>query len=367
MNYCINTSIKDYLACKAHSEMPLKLVVQSTSGSSLIKKLQNQGCEIVKQLNVDLQQTENRKKDYSTINFLMMNDAILEAKNLNANLVISTDIHHTKIGVAVKLTNENKFKILTPNQIGLLLLDFLTGFLGNAEDNPQAALIRGINTSDLLERVAEKRNLQSYLSLAGQENLIEAIKFNRKNNEIFLALDEQNHFIINSNQNSSSPIDIILILCDIAQELQKEGKSLFDRVVELYAVYGLYLEKNFSVSAKDGRGESKLPDIMSVFRKPNYRKIGDHEIRLKNDYGKQISENRLTGKKIKLDFPKKDETIQFVTTDGCKIGVSAVKEDCKINYHISVNTRLLSIDEYEFMNNSLNEKVNKLMNQLIKA
>ena len=190
-----------------------------------------------------------------------------QAERTGADIVLGTDPDCDRVGVAVK--TEDGYQLVTGNQIGALLIDYVLSHTDLSKiDNP--AVVKTIVTSELGAEIARKKGLTVFSTLTGFKFIGEKItQFERaraegdgdRNYTFVLGYEESYGYLAGTHAMDKDAVVSNMLICEMAAEYKAAGKTLLDRMDEIYIEYGYYRDAldSFTLKGKDG-----LEDISSM-------------------------------------------------------------------------------------------------------
>lgn len=204
---------------------------------------------------------------------------IEQAARTGADIVLGTDPDCDRVGVAVKtvdkVTDEVNYKLVTGNQMGALLTDYVLSHTDlSIVNNP--AVVKTIVTSDLGAEIAQKYGLTVYSTLTGFKFIGEKItqfekawtEDNKAQQYTFvLGYEESCGYLVGTHTRDKDAVVSSMLICEMAAEYKAQGKTLLDRMNELYAEYGYYCDALDSFTLKGKDGLEKISSMMSELRR----------------------------------------------------------------------------------------------------
>ena len=127
-------------------------------------------------------------------------------------------------------------------------------------------------------------------------------------------------------------VSAVALLCEMAAYEKNKGKSLFDKMIELYMQYGFYYEHLISITKKGMNGAKEIADMMTNYRINPPATINNSKVVELLDYDLQIGKNLITGQTWTIDLPKSN-VLQFLTEDGSKISARPSGTEPKLKFY----------------------------------
>ncbi len=240
------------------------------------------------------------------------------AKACGADIVIGTDPDCDRIGVAVNVGDE--FKLLTGNQTGALLTDFV---LSHRNITPKSTMITTIVTGEIGAQAAKSRGAQVMLTLTGFKYIGEKMtEFEKTGSHEFLfGYEESYGYLAGTHARDKDGVTAAMLICEMAAEAKAEGHNLFERLEALYARLGYFLDEQDSHTLKGKDGAAKITGMMTWLRENGTTLTG---VTGKFDYS--------TG----IDGLPKENVLKFPCDDGSWIAVRPSGTEPKIKVYYSI-------------------------------
>ena len=183
-----------------------------------------------------------------------------------ADVVFATDPDGDRLGVG--LWNGSGYTLLSGNEIGVLLYDYLL-----ATGKEGGKVFKTIVTTDLLDDLAKDHGqevvsvLNGFKYIGDQVNLLAE---QGKEQEFILGVEENYGYLVGSYVKDKDSIGALLLFSNLVQYNKNLGKDPLDRLQEIYDTYGYREQKVVSYTLK-GRGKKKIASYMAMLRdvKPN--------------------------------------------------------------------------------------------------
>jgi phosphoglucomutase len=155
----------------------------------------------------------------------------------------------------------------------------------------------------------------------------------------------------------------VALLCEMAAYEKEKGRSLFQKMIDLYVQYGFYKEHLISITKKGMDGQQQIAAMMEGYRSNPPLKINGVNVEQLLDYEMRKGKNLLTGEEWEIKLPKSN-VLQFILTDGSKISARPSGTEPKIKFYFSVNGKLGSANDFEKVGKELDMKIKAIINDL---
>ena len=247
--------------------------------------------------------------------------AIAQAQQEDADIVIGTDPDCDRIGVAVK--HEGAYKLLTGNQIGALLAEFV---IVHTEVTEHSTLIKTIVTNDFGAKIASGKGLQIIETLTGFKYIGEKInEFEASDdltNEFVLGYEESYGYLVGTHARDKDAVISALLICEMAAYYKAKDLTLFDKLEQLYGEHGYYLDALDSITLTGVAGAARIKEMMEEVRESDVQFFANvDEVR---DYATGIA-----------DLPK-ENVIKFMLKDESWVAIRPSGTEPKIKFYYSV-------------------------------
>lgn len=292
-----------------------------------------------------------------------MSIGLNKAKELDADILLGTDPDADRVGVGVK-NNHGEWVLLNGNQTALLAFNYIIEARKNkGAARPNDMVIKTIVTTYMIDAIADKNNISCYNTLTGFKWIAELIREKEGNENYIIGGEESFGLMIGDKVRDKDSISAVAIICEMAAVEKDKGRTLFDKLMELYVQYGFYYEKLISLTKKGMNGSKEIADMMQGYRDNPPKEIAGSKVKELLDYQLQISKNLLTGKTVKIDLPKSN-VLQFITEDGSKISARPSGTEPKIKFYFSVNTSLNNTKDFDKTQELLDGKIDNIISSM---
>lgn len=217
--------------------------------------------------------------------------AIELAKKEEADIIIGTDPDSDRIGVVVKDSEGNYF-VLNGNQTGTLLAEFLLRkkkINGTLPEN--GVVIKTIVTTDMVETIADKYDIDCENVLTGFKFIGEKIKYYEENNyckRFIIGMEESYGYLSGTYARDKDAVAASMLVAQMAADYKQQGKTMYEGLMGLYEKYGYFQQEVVSIVLDGMEGAEKIRKIMEKLREKTPQ-IEGVEIKTVLDYSKGIA------------------------------------------------------------------------------
>lgn len=289
-----------------------------------------------------------------------MSIGLKKAKELDADILLGTDPDADRVGVGLK-NNHGEWVLLNGNQTAMLAFNYMIEArkkMGLAKPNDM--VIKTIVTTEMIDVIAAKNNISCYNTLTGFKWISELIREKEHAENYIIGGEESFGLMIGNQIRDKDSVSAVAIICEMAAVEKEKGRSLFDKMIELYKEYGFYYEELVSITKKGIDGTKEIAAMMQGFRENSPTEIAGSKVVELLDYELKIKKNLLTGTSEPL-ATHKSNVLQFVTEDGSKISARPSGTEPKIKFYFSVNAPLASAEDFDQVQKELIDKIDQIM------
>ena len=290
-----------YAAIEARSVRPgicktagLKLVYSPLNGSGLVPVMR-----VLKDIGItDI--TIVPEQQYPDGNFPTCpypNPEIFEALRLGlelaeksgADLMLATDPDADRVGIAMKCP-DGSYELVSGNEMGVLLLDYIcAGRIENGTMPERAVAVKSIVSTPLADAVAKNYGVELRSVLTGFKWIGDQIAQLEAAGEVdrfIFGFEESYGYLAGPYVRDKDAIIGSMLICEMAAYYRSIGSSLKQRLEEIYAQYGRYLNKVDSFEFPGLSGMDKMAGIMQNLRENPLTEIAGYKVDSVTDYTK---------------------------------------------------------------------------------
>ena len=282
------------------------------------------------------------------------------AKELDADILCGTDPDADRIAIGVK-DREGNWVLMNGNQTAVLAFNYLIeARKAKGIARPNDMVITTIVTTPMVDVIAEKNGVACYRVLTGFKWIADLIREKEGSENYIIGGEESFGLMIGDKIRDKDGISAVAMLCEMAAYEKQKGRSLFEKMIDLYAEYGLYKEHLISITKKGMDGQQQIAKMMESYRKDPPTMIGSAKVACIRDYEFQLEKNLLTGEQKALELPRSN-VLQFLLEDGTSISARPSGTEPKIKFYFSVNAPLKNKEDFDLLNAELVEKISSLI------
>jgi phosphoglucomutase len=285
------------------------------------------------------------------------------AKSLDADILLGTDPDADRVGIGVK-NHKGEWVLMNGNQTAVLAFAYLIeARKAKGIAKPNDMVISTIVTTAMINEVAKQNSVACYNVLTGFKWIAELIKEKEANENYVIGGEESFGLMIGNEIRDKDAVSAVALLCEMAAYEKAKGKSLFDKMIELYMQYGFFYEKLISITKKGMNGQKEIAAMMEGYRTSPPKAIDGSTVVEMLDYDMQTGKNLVSGETWKLQLPKSN-VLQFITADGSKISARPSGTEPKIKFYFSVHTTLASKEAYDNTFAGLDQKIQRIIKDM---
>ncbi len=292
-----------------------------------------------------------------------MSIGLKKAKELDADILLGTDPDADRVGVGVK-NNHGEWVLLNGNQTAMLVFNYIIEARKNRGiAKPNDMVVKTIVTTNMIDEIAKANDITCYNVLTGFKWIAELIREKEGKEEYIVGGEESFGLMIGDQIRDKDSVSAVAIICEMAAVEKNNGRTLFDKLLELYVQYGFYYENLISLTKKGMNGSKEIADMMQGYRDNPPKEIAGSRVAELLDYQLQVKTNIQTGATEKIDLPKSN-VLQFMTEDGSKISARPSGTEPKIKFYFGVNAPLKSIEDFDKTKELLDKKIENIIDSM---
>lgn len=187
------------------------------------------------------------------------------AAETGADLLLATDPDADRCGIAVR-TSSGEYQLLSGNEVGLLLLDFICSQRVKHNKMPaDPVFIKTIVTMDLAEKIAAHYCVKTVNVLTGFKFIGEVIGRLQDERDYICGFEESYGYLTGSYVRDKDAVNAAFMICEMFAFYKTRGVSLLQKLEEIYSTYGYCLNTLHSYEFPGSSGMTKIEEIMKSF------------------------------------------------------------------------------------------------------
>ena len=238
-----------------------------------------------------------------------------------ADLLLATDPDCDRCGIAVR--DGEEYKLLTGNEVGLLLLDFICSQRLKHNKMPADPLfVKTIVTMDLAEKIAAHYGVKTVNVLTGFKFIGEVIGRLEDEKDYICGFEESYGYLTGSYVRDKDAVNAAFMICEMFAFYKTRGISLLQKLEEIYSTYGYCLNTLHSYEFPGSAGMEKMNSIMADFHR-GMGEIAGQKVICTEDYS------------VGLNGLPKSDVLKFFTDTGSVV-IRPSGTEPKLKAYISV-------------------------------
>ena len=261
--------------------------------------------------------------------------AVELAKKYGADFILGSDPDADRVGIMVSAGN-GEYRVLTGNQTGVLLLDYLIGAKNRTGKMPEKPVaLKTIVTTEMARKVAEVNGLQCYDTFTGFKFLAEKKdKLERAGEgKVIFAYEESYGYMLGDYVRDKDAVTAAVCLTEMAAWYAGQGMTLYDALLKLYEKYGYYGEKTLNLVMPGLDGLRKMADLMAGLRADPPKEIGGTAVAQWKDYKDGSVVDAHTGEKSAMELSGSN-VLRYELADGTSVIVRPSGTEPKVKVYI---------------------------------
>ena len=260
------------------------------------------------------------------------------AKKEGADFILGSDPDADRVGIMVN-TGNGEFKVISGNQTGVLLLDYLIGAkrrTGKMPEKPVA--LKTIVTTEMARKVAQVNGLQCYDTFTGFKFLAQKKDQLEESGEgkVIFSYEESYGYMLGDYVRDKDAVSASVELSEMAAWYASQGMTLYDALQSLFEKYGYYGEKTLNLVMPGLDGLKKMADLMAGLREKPPVEIAGVAVKEQKDYQDGSVVNMADGCKSTMELSGSN-VLRYEMADGTSLIVRPSGTEPKVKVYILAN------------------------------
>ncbi len=257
------------------------------------------------------------------------------ANKEGADFILGSDPDADRVGLMVR-TSDGEFKVLTGNQTGVLLLDYLIGAkqrTGKMPKNPVA--LKTIVTTEMARKVAEVNGLKCFDTFTGFKFLAQKKDQLEGSGEgnVIMSYEESYGYMLGDYVRDKDAVTAAVAMTEMAAYYAGKGMTLYDALLALYEKYGNYGERTMNLVMPGLDGLKKMADLMANLRANPPKEIGGETVKTWKDYKDGSVVDAASGAESTMELSGSN-VLRYELADGTSVIVRPSGTEPKVKVYI---------------------------------
>lgn len=268
--------------------------------------------------------------------------ALEMTKTENPDIIFGTDPDCDRIGVVVK-DNSGEYKVLTGNQTGMLLADYILKSLKDEEKlSSKGAIIKTIVTTEGVKNIADFYGVELINTLTGFKYIGEKIgEFEKtKSNDFIFGLEESYGYLAGTFVRDKDAVIASTLIAEMALYYKENGLTLYEALIELYEKFGYTQEKLISIELAGKEGQEKIAKCIDSLRNNPVKEVLGVRVKTSFDYklSKEIDNNTMEEREINLP---KSNVLKYILEDSSWFVIRPSGTEPKMKIYLAIEAKSL--------------------------
>ena len=255
----------------------------------------------------------------------------------NTDIILGTDPDCDRVGVVVK-NAEGEYVVLTGNQVGALLTNYILDTLKKKNGLPEnGVVIKTIVTSKMGEKIAKSYGVDVMDTLTGFKFIGEKMgQFEKtKSNTYIFGFEESYGYLAEDFVRDKDGVSSSMLICEMAAYYKSKGMSLYEGLVELWEKYGYFYEELKSLVAEGKEGMEQITRLMEGLRKNPPKEFAGIKVAVIEDYKESKSYNLMDNSTAPIELPVSD-VLRYTLEDESWFAIRPSGTEPKVKLYFSV-------------------------------
>ncbi|HUY35589.1 MAG TPA: phospho-sugar mutase [Pirellulales bacterium] len=258
---------------------------------------------------------------------------IARAKQVGADLVLSTDPDADRLGCAAAVADGGPWRTFTGNQIGSLLAEALLEgrkYAGNLSSSDY--VVKTLVTTEMIRRIADSYGVKTHGNLQVGFKWIAGLIDDVGPEHFVLGAEESHGFMAGTYVRDKDATVAAMLVAELAARAKAAGQTLHQKLDALYWQHGCHAERTVSKTMPGSEGMVRMRKLMANFRESPPKQLGRMKVGQTRDYQNLVVLTP-SGRR-KLDGPRGDMLIFDLAADGNYVAVRPSGTEPKVKFYL---------------------------------
>ena len=264
--------------------------------------------------------------------------AVELAKKEGADFILGSDPDADRVGIMVR-DNAGEYVVISGNQTGVLMLDYVIGARKRAGTLPENAVaLKTIVTTEMARKVAESSGVACYDTFTGfkfmaeKKNKLEAAG----EGKVIFSYEESYGYMLGDYVRDKDAVTAALVLTEMAAWYAGQGMTLYDALQACFEKYGYYGEKTLNLVMPGLDGLKKMAALMADLRQTPPSDLAGVKVLQRKDYQDGTVVDTATGAVGTMELSGSN-VLRYELADGTSVIVRPSGTEPKVKVYILAN------------------------------
>ncbi len=287
------------------------------------------------------------------------------AEEIKADVVFGTDPDSDRLGVALK-DDKGEFVALSGNQVGILLLDYILTRLSEDNKMPKnPAVVKSFVTTGMAKALCDDYGVTLFETPVGFKFIGEKIKqWERDNSYTYIfGFEESCGYLRGTHARDKDAVVASMLCAEMVCYYNYIGKTVYQRLQEIYAKYGFVLDKSVSISYSGLNAMKEMNAVVDGLKRLKVESLAGTAVDAIRDYSSAKRTVVATNEVEELDIPKCN-CVYYELAGGSFVCVrpSGTEPKLKVYYSIKAKDEALANEKMGALQKAVEEILEKAKN-----
>ena len=256
-------------------------------------------------------------------------------ETVQPDILLATDPDADRVGIAV--LHDGAYELLTGNEVGVLLIDYIAKRLGERGVDLSSKLVITTIVSTLMPDAQAayygfelRRVLTGFKYIGGQIALLG----DDHADEFMFGFEESYGYMSGTYVRDKDAISASMLICEMAQMYKNDGVDLIEAMESLYERYGYYLNRTINMSYPGSSGADKMSAIMEGLRTNPPQELAGLPVMSILDYADGAPMTKINGNPDEHQKLPEANVVSFDLGDGVRVIIRPSGTEPKIKAYV---------------------------------
>lgn len=263
-------------------------------------------------------------------------EALKIAQGRDIDLLLATDPDCDRVGIAVNTGSD--YRLMSGNEVGVLFTEYILSSMKEKGTLPKdPVIVKSFVTTSLVDEVAHNYGCEIYDVLTGFKYIGEYATDLEKKGEsdrFILGMEESYGYLSGLHARDKDAVVSSLLVCEMAAYYKAQGKTLADKMTEIYEKYGYYKNILLNFTFEGESGMEKMNSIMTELRNNTPSKIADLAVTEAADYKTSRRVDLKNNTEAEIALPKSN-VLEYKLEGGNRVIVRPSGTEPKLKAYVT--------------------------------